>query len=253
MGIRKFVARRTLECIFTVFVVLTINFFLFRIMPGDPYSTMLDPKLSAEARAEMIEKLGLNRPLLEQYFLYLRNTFTGDWGRSIRQQRPVGNILLERIPNTLLLVIPSFFLTVLVSLLLGVLVAQRRGKLIDVLLLDGFLTFSSMPAFWLGGMLLLVFGVIFRIFPVAGIVTPGIYYPNILFYISDLLYHLALPLITSVLLGIGGFLFLVRNSVLEVFSEDYIVTAEAKGLDLKTILYKHALKNALLQIGRAHV
>lgn len=248
MGLRRFIARRTLEMLFTIFVAMCINFFLFRIVPGNPYQILLDPKMSPEARLQMIERLGLDRPLLEQFGVYLINFITGFWGRSIRQQRPVVNILSERIPNTLLLMVPTFFLTVSVSLLLGVLAARRRGKKVDVSLLGICLLLSSMPVFWLGGTLLAVFGVIFNIFPVAGILTPGASYPNALVYISDVLRHLALPSMTLFLVSLGGYFLLVRNSVLDVFTEPYILTAEAKGLDPKTILFKHALRNAMLPV-----
>lgn len=249
MTLRGFITRRVLESIVTILVVATINFFLFRVMPGNPYGVLQESQLAPEQILALMKSLGLDRPLLEQYPMYLMNMFTGNWGLSIRQSgRPVVTIILERLPNTLILMLPIFLLTLVISLLLGILMGRRRGKLTDTSLLAFFLSLSSLPTFWVGGVLLLVFSVMLGIFPVAGIVTVGISHPNMLAYAIDVLYHLVLPGVTLLIVSIGGWILLVRNSILDVFTEEYIVTAEAKGLDPKTIMYKHALKNAMLPI-----
>lgn len=248
MGRTEFLLRRLGFGLMTVFIAATINFVIFRAAPGDAatqYQQCLtcSPGFRDELRAE----LGLDRPLLVQYVLYLRDLVQLDFGTSFQNQRPVSSELLGALANTL----PMLGLGLLIGLVLGVAVgvlsAWRRGRATDVVLMSVSLFFYSLPVQWLGLVLLFAFS---GSLPVSGIEDPYLRLtdPSTMEVVADRLRHLALPSATIGLVWFGSWALLVRSSMLEALGEDYVLTARAKGLRTWTIIRRYALRNSLLPI-----
>jgi peptide/nickel transport system permease protein len=249
MGLKEYVGKRTIQGITTILLAIVLNFILFRVMPGDPTRVLVgDPRVETEARLALIEKFGLERPLLEQFILYIVNLFRGELGVSFTQiGRPVIEIILGRkMINTLILMGSSMAIAFLLGITIGVISAWKRGTKTDMSFIIFSLATYSMPVFWFGMLLLLAFSVHFNIFPIAGTITPGVAHPNFLAYASDYLRHLMAPMITLAVSFFGGYFLFMRDTILDVFTEDYMLTARAKGLSNRKVLFKHAMRNALL-------
>jgi len=249
MGFKEYVGKRILQGILTVMLAITLNFILFRIMPGDPTQAMVgDPRMDPETRIALIAKFGLDKPLLEQFVLYLYNLFSGELGVSfVEIGRPVVDIILGRkLVNTVILMGSSMFLAFALGIIVGVIAAWKHGTKIDVSSIVFSLVTYSMPVFWFGMLLLLVFSYYISIFPIAGTVTPGLAHANFFEYATDYLHHLIAPMITLAVSFFGGYFLFMRDTILDVFTEDYMLTARAKGLSDRKILFKHAMRNALL-------
>jgi len=249
MGFKKYVGKRTLHGVVTIFLAVTLNFILFRIMPGDPTRAVSgDPRVDTATRLALIAKFGLDRPLFEQYFIYLYNLLTGELGISFVQiGRPVIDIILGRkMINTIILMGSSMFIAFSLGIVAGVFAAWRRGTKIDISFIVFSLATYSMPVFWFGMLLLLFFSYYINIFPIAGTITPGVVHANFFEYAKDYLHHLMAPMITLGVSFFGGYFLFMRDTILDVFTEDYMLTARAKGLSNRMILFKHAMRNALL-------
>ena len=249
MGFKKYVGKRTLQGIITIILAVTLNFILFRIMPGDPSRAVSgDPRVDTATRLALIAKFGLDRPLLEQFVLYVANLLKGELGISFVQiGRPVISIILGRkMINTIILMGSSMFIAFTLGIILGVFAAWRRGTKLDISFIVISLATYSMPVFWFGMLLLLFFSYYINIFPIAGTITPGIAHPNFLAYAKDYLHHLMAPMITLGVSFFGGYFLFMRDTILDVFTEDYMLTARAKGLSNRKVLFKHAMRNALL-------
>ena len=249
MGFKEYVGKRTLHGVVTIFLAVTLNFILFRIMPGDPTRAVSgDPRVDTATRLALIAKFGLDRPLFEQYFIYLYNLLKGELGISFVQiGRPVIEIILGRkMVNTIILMGSSMFIAFTLGIVAGVFAAWRRGTKIDISFIVFSLATYSMPVFWFGMLLLLFFSYYINIFPIAGTITPGVVHPNFLAYAKDYLHHLMAPMITLGVSFFGGYFLFMRDTILDVFTEDYMLTARAKGLSNRKILFKHAMRNALL-------
>jgi peptide/nickel transport system permease protein len=238
-----------------ILVVLSFNFFLPRLMPGDPLSFLTGAPgmdmpivLDEEMRAELLAYYGLDKPLLQQFADYMLNLLHGDLGWSIYYNAPVSGVLIGRLKWTLLLVGTSTALYMVLGILLGAISAWKRGGKRDVGLLVSLLSIGSFPPFFLGMLFIILFGVKLNLFPVFGAQTPFMGYSSPFEEAIDILYHLFLPATTLVISHIGGVYLLMRNSMLNVIGEDYILTARAKGLAEWYIMHKHAMKNALLPI-----
>ena len=249
MSFRKYVAKRALHGVITVMMAITLNLILFRIMPGDPTRAVVgDPRIETETRLALIAKFGLDRPLLEQFVLYLYNLFRGELGVSfVLKGRPVVGIILGRkMVNTVILMGSSMFLAFGLGIIFGVLAAWKRGTKTDVASLVLSLATYSMPVFWFGMLLLLLLSYYINIFPIAGTITPGLVHANFFEYAADYLHHLIAPMLTLAVSFFGGYFLFMRDTILDVFTEDYMLTARAKGLSDRKILFKHAMRNALL-------
>lgn len=249
MGLKEYAVRRAGETIITFFILIIVGFFLFRIMPGDPTAILLlNPHISPETRILLRKQLGLDQPLYIQFFYFIKNFFMGEFGYSFHNGRPVVEIIFGyRLWNTLILVGSSVVLAILIGVLTGAIAALRRGSRVDLGMLTAFLVFYSMPVFWLGMILLMLFGVYMRIFPLGGTISVRAH-ENLLDYVSDYLSHMVLPLTSLTLIQIGYNFLMVRNTLMDVLTEDYVLVARAKGLPEKMVLYKHALRNALLPL-----
>lgn len=249
MGFKEYVGRRTLQGIITIMLAITLNFVLFRIMPGDPTRAVVgDPRIETETRLALIAKFGLDRPIFEQFLLYFYNLFRGELGVSfVLKGRPVVEIILGRkMVNTVILMGSSMFLAFLLGIIVGVVAAWKRGTKTDVSFVVVSLATYSMPVFWFGMLLLLLLSYYINIFPIAGTITPGLVHANFFEYASDYLHHLMAPMITLAVSFFGAYFLFMRDTILDVFTEDYMLTARAKGLSDRKILFKHAMRNALL-------
>ena len=224
-------------------------------MPGGPLAYLTgDPtvemptRMTEEKKEILLEYYGLDKPLSEQYINYIVGLIHGDFGWSIYYNAPVREVILGKLKWTLLLVGTAIAIYTPLGILLGAESAWARGKKKDIRLFVSILTISSFPAFFIGILFLIFFALKLDIFPLCGAITPYATYSSPLEKILDILHHLILPAATLVIAHVGGTYLLMRNSMLGVLGEDYILTARAKGLNERYILYKHALRNALLPI-----
>ena len=238
-----------------ILVVLSFNFFLPRVMPGDPLSFLTgDPGmdmpivLDEEMRTELLAYYGLDKPLLQQFTDYMLNLLHGNLGWSIYFNAPVSGILIGRLKWTLLLVGTATAIYMVLGIMLGTISAWKRGGKRDVGLLTFILSISSLPSFFLGMLFIILFGIKLELFPIFGAQTPFMRYSTPFGATEDIFRHLLLPVTTLVIAHIGGVYLLMRNSMLNVVGEDYILTARAKGLAEWYIMRRHAMKNALLPI-----
>ncbi len=246
MGLLSYIAKRVVFAIATILIIMTMNFVIFRMMPGDPVAMIADMvRLRPEQVARLYELFGLNRPLWEQYVQYMIQTLRGFYGYSFYSQRPIADEIMIRLPNTLLLVGTATVLSIVIGLVIGIFAAARRGSLIDVTAISfGFLG-NSVPIFWLGLILLLVFGVDLKWFPIRG--TTSVPAPtDPLALVLDIVWHMTLPTFALVIILFGGYALIMRAVMIDVLTEDYIQLARAKGLEERTVQYKHALRNAML-------
>ena len=246
---------RVAQYLLTAFIVLSLNFFLPRMMPGDPLSYLVgDPStdmpmlLTEEMREKLLAYYDLDKPLNEQYTDYLSNLAHGNLGWSIYYNAPVSSVLLGRFKWTLLLVGTATVVYLALGILLGALSAWRRGTKTDIGLLISVFSLGSWPPFFLAMLLIILFSVKLGAFPIGGAESPTGSHANGLERAIEVMYHLILPSLALVLTHLSGVYFLMRNSMLSVLGEDYIRTAKAKGLRERDILLRHALPNALLPI-----
>ncbi len=249
MELKAYLLSRALQSIATFFAALTIVFFLFRIVPGDPVALLI--RLGAQSlTAEEIEGLritfGLDRPLYQQYFIYLWNIIRFDFGTSFFYRIPVTELFFNRLVNTLILVGTGTFLSILLGLALGVVAGWFRGKKQDRAAIIFSLLFYSMPSFWIGMVLIYILAINIPIFPTGGMLSARLADADDLTRLADFLRHLMLPLLTYSLGFAGQYALIMRNTLTGVMTEDYILTAKAKGLTDLQILKSHALKNAAL-------
>jgi len=227
-----------------------ISFAVIHLAPGSPVESMttLDPKVSFQAREKLIAQYGLDRPVYVQYLDWVRRIVMLDFGTSYRDGQRVIVKIAERIPVTLLINILSVILILLIAIPIGVTSAVRSNSLYDrsmtVFVFIGF----AMPGFWLALMLVSFFGIKLGWLPVQGIVSLDFDSLSFLGKTLDVSRHLVLPVFVSCFGGLAGMSRYIRNNMLEVLHKDYIRTARAKGLDEKTVVYKHALKNAILPV-----
>jgi len=269
MGLRKYIARRIIYMIFLVWFVLTLNFIIFEVMPGNPLEFFAGRpgSLTKDKVQELLETWGLTQPMHVKYYKYITNMLTFQFGRSARTGRPVLDLIGEALPNTVTLMGLTTVLSIFIGVLLGAIAAFKRGGALDTGLVFTSLVTYSLPTFWMGMIFLLVFGVQLGWFPIGKVVSYWPQYPTGFppplwqaqiwsFTITipsmeefiNRLWHLFLPALTLVLFQYGGYLLLARATTLEALSEDYIITARAKGLKERTVLMKHALRNASLPI-----
>jgi len=244
-----YVVRRLLGVIPMVFLVSLVLFFALRLVPGGPLAVYTRGNVDPAAIEVLREKLGLNRPLIEQYLAWLGPATQGDLGFSFRTNRPVMDEIIARIPATFLLMGTTFVLVVIVAVWLGTYSARRQHSRADIGLTTISFAGAAMPVFWLGMLLILLNATIRNpatgkpFLPIGGISTPG--QP---FSIPDLIAHMILPVICLGLGWVSWYSRYVRSSMLDVIHLDYVRTARAKGLRERTVIYKHALKNASLPL-----
>lgn len=225
--------RRLLEILLVVFGVITVVFVVMHITPGDPTQMMLPDGAPEQAYNQLKLAWDLDKPMYVQYLMFLQKAVRGDLGTSMWRGVPASRVVLERIPMTLQLTVAGILFALMIAVPLGVLAATHQNSAIDfccrLLALFG----QSMPSFWLGIMLMLVFAVRIHLFPVSGSGNPA---------------HLVLPTVTLGTYLLALTMRITRSEMLNTLSEDYIRTARAKGLSSRMVLYRHALKNALVPL-----
>jgi peptide/nickel transport system permease protein len=224
---------RSLQSLVLIFLATLVVFLLLHITPGDPATLILGDQATPEQVADLRRSMGLDRPLYEQYGRFLANAVRGDFGLSIRAQRPALMYVLERLPATLQLSAGAFVFAVLTGIPIGILSAVKRLSLWDHGAMFVALLGQSMPVYWLGLMLIVIFAVHLRWLPASGM---------------GQLQHLILPAFTLGMFLIGLIIRLMRSSMLDVLNRDYIRTAHAKGLSQHIVLVRHALKNACIPV-----
>lgn len=266
MGLRAYIAKRIIYSIVLVFFVLTVNFIIFELMPGNPIEFLAGSgRLRADQVDVIYELWGFADPLHVRYGKYIVNMLTGQFGISFLSKSSVSLEMSARLSNTLLLVGTSTILSIIIGIFLGVIAAYKRGKLFDSASVLASLVTYSLPSFWMGMIFLLIFSFNLHWFPSAGAVPArwALEWPEpawkgvilgtevaipSLVEIGGRIRHLLLPVVVLTLFSYGGWLLLSRATMLETLTEDYIATARAKGLKERTVLFKHALKNASLPL-----
>lgn len=227
-------------------MVIVLGFFAFKILPGDPVQSIArERQMSSEQIAQLRHEYGLDKPLLAQFWDYLVNVFTGNFGESYVYHQSVSSLIGQYLWPTLLLTGTSAIIAIALGLWLGQKAAWRHGSLFDKVTTGTSLIFWSVPTFWLALILLMVFGGTLHWFPTGGMVTPGSTVTG-LAYALDVLSHLVLPVITMVAVVYAQYVMVMRASLMEEMSADYLTTARAKGLREDLVRRRHAVPNALL-------
>lgn len=250
MTLRTYIIRRILVVIPVFLLISMIIFFMVHAAPGDPARILVGERsrIRPEVRDAWIKSLGLDQPVPVQYILWLGRLLQGNLGYSFQNNKPVIESIGERVQLTLELMIAAEIISVIIGVVLGVIAAVKHYSIIDGLTSLVALIGYSTPNFWLAMMLILVFALQLQWFPPGGTQTLGISFPTPLHSLVDHLKHLVLPVSVLVLVWTAYLFRMVRTSMLEVLGQDYITTARAKGLKERVVIYKHALRNALLPV-----
>jgi len=231
--------------------ILVLNFLLPRMMPGDPLLAIYGEEaliaMTPELQAHLVERFALDQSLWQQFGAYFLALFQGELGHSYYYNAPVLKVILGRLPWTLLLVGTSLVLSTLLGIVLGIESGWRRGSRTDRAMLVGLMSLNGFPDFFLGMILLIIFGVLLGIFPLAGALTP---YSGLsgLALAGDILRHLFLPMAALTLAHLAGSYLLTRNTMITILKEPYMLTARAKGLSQKALKYRHAGRNSMLPV-----
>ncbi len=257
----RFIANRLLSLVVTVFGISILVFLMIHLTPGDPAEMMLGERASKQALEELRERLGLNKPLYVQYGLFLSRLLRGDLGRALRTNEKITTEIAERFPATVELSIMAMIFAVTIGMTAGIVSATRQYSIFDYTSMFFSLVGVSMPIFWLGLILIIIFSLKLGWLPLSGRISYTVHLETITnFYIidailtrnwqalKDVLWHLILPSFTLSTIPMAIIARITRSSMLEVLRQDYIRTAMAKGLTPRIIHYKHALRNALIPI-----
>jgi len=248
----RYVLRRLLQAIPLLLVIATVTFFVIHLAPGDPMDLFLQPRLRRQMDPQVIElmrqRFGLDQPIYVQFGKWLANLAHGDLGESFQYRRPVTSLLAERIPYTLQLAVLALLFDALIGIALGIYSAVRQYSWPDRAVTIGSLAIYSIPGFWLAIMLVMVFSVNLGWFPISQ--TRSLDYDLLSTWgkIGDRLWHLVLPVFVLGVAQAAGTARYMRNRLLEVLSQEYILAARARGLRERTVILKHALRNALIPI-----
>ena len=250
MSRRSYLIRRALQALASLFVIATLLFFLFRMGLPDPTTALVAEGLNPEQRELVRQRFGLDQPVWQQYLLFLQNAIQGDFGYSFHYRAPVADIIWERLANTMVLMLAAIVIAYLIGVPLGAWLSWRRGTSADTAGIIVGLMFRSAPMFWTGMIAILVFGVFMGVMPTSGLRTLPYQADGFLdkIFTLDFLWHLIMPALIVALYYLGSPLLIMRNTMLEVYGEDFIEMARAKGLSERRILYNHAARNALLPV-----
>jgi len=245
-----FAVRRLAQAALVALSVATVTFVLLQLAPGDPLAGPVEsPYVSPEVVAQMRRNFGLDQPVHVQYARYLANLVRGDWGTSFAQHRPVLTAFRDAVPHTVILALAALLLDFSLGVAAGVIQAVRPHSALDRAISIAALVLYSVPVFWLGLMLLLVFGQALQWLPVGGVVDPVVHSSLALpAQALDRLRHLILPALALGLVGAGATARYQRAALLDTLSQDFVRTARAHGLSERAVVLRHALRNALLPI-----
>ncbi len=254
MGIARYTLWRLVQAVPVLLGVVTITFLLANAIPGDPVQTMLGPSPSQAEVASIRAKYGLDQPLWQRYVNYLLDIARGDLGRSIYYETPVTTKIAERFPKTMLLMLSSYLFAIVVAVPLGVISAKRRNEPTDHAARVVSLIGVSTPSFWIGLMLILIFVFKLGLFPSTNLVLPWADPADVtgastrIDVLGTALHHLALPVVALGTLQMAAITRIERSEMLDVLSQDYVTLARAYGVRERTILRKHAFRNAQLPV-----
>lgn len=249
----SYILKRLAQMVVTIVIIASLIFLLFRLMPGDPTASMVDPSFPKEARDQLMERYGLNESLWVQYVIFMKNLIQFEFGTSFYYKQPVISLLLDKMAATLILMFSAMIFAYGFGIFGGAWMAWRRGSVGESISITLSLIFRSAPNFWVGIMAIYFFSVQLGWFPHSGIRSPGYEAANAfqVFFSLDFLWHLILPTVVAGIFFLATPLLIMRNTMLEVLGEDYIEMAKAKGLKERTILFRHAARNAMLPVVTA--
>ena len=249
----RYAFRRTFYALITLFAVVCINFAIPRIMPGSPLFYFANPHMitSHVAMEALKQRFGLDKPVWVQFTLYLQNLFSWppNFGVSyLFYPTPVFTVIMQYLPWTLFLVGVSTIITAIIGILVGIVTGSRPSSKVDTTVISVSMILWTMPFFWLGIILLWIFGLTFHLFPIAGAASRGFSAQNPLGLgdLFDVMWHAFLPMMTLVIAAYAGYSLIMRNTMVNELSQDYILMARAKGLSERVILFSHAARNAML-------
>jgi len=233
----------------TIWVIITVTFFLFRLIPGDPVSMLITENVSMEAQEMIRKQWGLDKPQYEQYLIYMENLVQGKFGTSIYYKYPVWEILIPRLFNTLILMGTSMLVAILIGGIAGAYLGWKRGARSEKGGVIFILFLRSIPIFWMGILLLMVFTYWLRLFPGGGMHQTGFLSQSFIgnYLNLDFLKHLVLPFLCYLLYNIGDPLMIMRSSMLEIRGEDFLTLLQAKGLSESSVM-KQCARNAILPL-----
>ncbi|HYN81756.1 MAG TPA: ABC transporter permease [Gemmatimonadaceae bacterium] len=248
----RFILKRLLQAIPLLLGIATITFAMVHLAPGDPMDMYMEQRFQREVDPQVIEllrkKYGLDQPLPVQYAKWIGNVAQGDLGESFRYRRPVTSLIAERVPYTLQLAVLALFFDALIGIALGIISAVRQYSRTDRAITVGSLVMYSIPGFWLALMLVLVFSVNLNWFPTSQTRSLDYELLSLPGKVLDRLWHLALPVFVLGVASAAGTARFMRNKLLDVLSEEYVVGARARGLSERAVILQHALRNALIPI-----
>lgn len=247
---RRYIIRRAIYAFVTFLIVLVINFIIPRIMPGSPVQYFANPRILPSLEAKLLtERFGLDKPIWTQFALYFAGIFhlPPDLGVSYTYYpATVWSVIMVYLPWTLLLVGTATVVTAVLGIAIGIWIGSKQGSKTDTVVTSISLFFWTMPFFWLGAILLWFFSIYLHIFPAGGAASPDISSMPILSQISNIAVHAFLPGLTLTLAAFAGYSLMMRNTLVEELTQDYIMVATAKGLSHRAVLFKHAARNAML-------
>lgn len=234
----KMILKRIFQLIPVLLITMSMTFVITRVLPGNPAVSILGPQATVEDIAKMEEEMGLHDPMPVQYINYMKRILTGDLGTSYRYNRPVADLIFEKLPNTLQIALASLIIALLIGVPVGIISAVKQYSLFDYISMIAALIGVSMPSFWLGLMLVLIFSVNLGWFSTMGmgVISNGI---------GDVISHLFLPSLCLSFGSMANFARISRSSMLEVIDQDYMKAVRAKGIRENVVIIKHGLKNAL--------
>lgn len=240
----KYVTQRLIRSLVTIFVSITLSFFIIRLMPSNPVDILIDPHMTDEVKASLMESYGLDQPLAVQYIVFLKGVFTGDLGISFSTRRPVTELLAQKLPWTLLLIAICIFLIVLIGVPLGILAARKKGQTTDRVVTTVVTMFISVFIPFLAFLLLYFFAFHLHWLPTGGAYTPP---PTTGWsFFKDVARHSILPGVTLAISNLASVVLYTRNSMSEALRDDYVRTALSKGASSKHAIWRHALRNAMI-------
>lgn len=242
------ILRRLLSLIPLVIGITFISFLIMKSAPGDPTVMFQDPTIQIQDLEQLKKNYGLDKPLLIQYGYWLKEALKGNLGFSYQTGKPVTLMISERLPATLLLSVSSLILILCITFPLGLLSGYKKDKTLDKLVTFFSFIGMALPTFWVGLILILMLSLKVDMFPTSGYLDPALADASFFRQSLNILYHMALPLLTILIGGVAGLIRFNRFSIINILSQDYIHAARARGLSENRILYKHALKNAALPI-----
>ncbi|WP_314588794.1 ABC transporter permease [Paenibacillus terrigena] len=242
---KQYIIRRLLQMIPTMIGISIIVFIISAMVPGDFITAKNSPYMTAEKAAQLREIYGLDKPVVERYFTWAGNMLTGNMGDSLQHKQPVTKVVNNYVWNSFIIAFVSLLLSWLIAVFAGVFSAKFQYSLFDKLVTLFIFLCMSLPSFFIGLLLILKFSVQLGIFPVGGMTTAGLGATG-WEHIKDVAYHMFLPTLVLTMLSTGSLTRYFRTGMLEVIRQDYIRTARAKGLKERTVIFKHALRNALL-------